>query len=72
MKKLVIKMECAICREWHSVECSANGFHAWQRGKLIQYAMPELSATEREQLISGMCPKCQDRIFGYDEDEEEG
>jgi len=38
-------------------------------GELAQNAFPYLSATEREQLISHICPKCQDSIFGSDEDE---
>ena len=36
--------------------------------------MPTLSATEREQLISDICPACQANLFGEDleEDEDEG
>lgn len=30
----------------------------------IQDELPFLSAEEREQLISGMCPACFERIFG--------
>ena len=26
--------------------------------------MPDLTLTEREQLISGLCPKCQVEMFG--------
>lgn len=33
---------------------------AWRGGELIQDAMPQLNSTERETLISGMCPKCQE------------
>ena len=36
----------------------------WQNGKLIQDAMPYLSADERELIISGTCGKCFDEMFG--------
>ncbi len=36
----------------------------WQNGELIQNAMPQLSITEREFLISGMTPEEQDLMFG--------
>ena len=38
-----------------------------QRGELIQEALPELSADQRELLISGTCPKCWDELFPPDE-----
>lgn len=71
MKKMIITMECVCCGKEHSVECSRNGFTAWRLGDLCQKAMPELSATEREQLISGICPDCQNKIWVSDDDEEE-
>ena len=39
-------------------------FEAWRNGELIQNAMPDLTFTEREQLISGLCLKCQAEMFG--------
>ena len=32
--------------------------------------MPTLTLTESEQLISNLCPTCQNNIFGWDTDEE--
>lgn len=67
----IISNRCPFCGKTHDVEVPFDGYLAWQSGELIQNAMPKLSATEREQLISGICPKCQDSIFGdFDEDEE--
>ncbi len=34
-------------------------------GSYIQENLDFLSADEREQLISGICPECYNRIFGY-------
>lgn len=71
---VMITIDCPICRKEHSVEVSERAFYEWQNGALIQNAMPTLSATEREQLISRICPACQASIFGEDseEDEDEG
>lgn len=59
-----IEIQCPFCGDIHTVTVDFEGYLAWQGGELIQRAMPELSATEREALISGICPKCQSEIFG--------
>ena len=66
MNKTLIEMKCPFCGREHSVTVNADAYNDWLNGDLIQRAMPELSATEREQLISQTCPTCQDKIFGYD------
>lgn len=35
----------------------------------VQKVFPELSAEIREMLISGICPKCWDEMFGEEDDE---
>ena len=62
---------CPFCGAEHSVMVEMEDYFAWQDGELAQKAFPYLSATEREQLISHICPECQDKIFGIDEDEDE-
>jgi len=69
MANITINNTCPFCRKTHSVEVDYHSYISWQNGTLIQRAMPELTPTEREQLISGICPKCQESIFGSDEDE---
>ena len=59
-----IVMTCTFCRQFHLVEVDLEQLEAWRNGELIQNAMPDLTLTEREQLISGLCPKCQTEIFG--------
>lgn len=73
-KIIMVSIICPFCGKEHNVEVSENAFYKWQNGTLIQKAMPTLSATEREQLISHICPTCQDKLFGEDseEDEDEG
>lgn len=38
----------------------------WQSGTLIQFAMPELTAEQREFLITGMTPEEQAEVFADD------
>ena len=64
-----VGMRCVFCGNVHYVDVNEDGYKAWVEGALIQNALPELSATEREQLISHICPDCQDSIFGVEDDE---
>ena len=59
-----IRQICPLCMGEHTVTVNRQAYNLWRAGELIQIAMPNLSATEREQLISGMCPDCQKAIFG--------
>ena len=56
---------CPVCGDGHSVRVHPRDLSAWRDfGVLAQDAFPYLSATKREQLISGLCPKCQEDFFG--------
>lgn len=56
---------CPICGENLSVVVSdEQGFEYLYTDKLVQEIFPDESATFREILISGICPKCQKEIFG--------
>ena len=62
---ITVDIQCPFCGKLHSVEVEESHYLDWKDGELAQNAMPELSPTEREQLISGMCPTCQKEVFGY-------
>ena len=62
--RIDVSIICSFCGEDHAVGVNLAQYEAWQNGELIQNAMPDLTPTEREQLISGLCPKCQAEIFG--------
>lgn len=62
--EVIIEVECPKCGQYHSVRVSEADFYDWQNGKMALLAFPYLSATEREQLISHLCPECQEKIFG--------
>ena len=62
---------CPFCGKAHEIEVNEMDYLDWQDGKLAQDAFPYLSASDREMLISGICPDCWDGMFGTDEEEEE-
>lgn len=68
---ITIEMTCPFCGASHAVEVNMAQYEQWMNGELIQNAMPDLSATEREQLISRLCPVCQTTIFENPEEEED-
>ena len=65
----VVAVPCRLCNEAKDLTVNIEGFIAWQGGKLIQEALPELDADDRELLISGTCPTCWDKMFPSDEEE---
>lgn len=63
--KMVVGGNCVFCGKAHSVEVGIKAFAEWKYGnKCIQNAMPEVSADDREFLISGICPTCFEKCFG--------
>ena len=64
MEKINIFGKCPFCGNEWNIEVFEKDYIAWQNGELAQRAFPYLSADEREMLISGMCVKCQEKIFG--------
>lgn len=65
---MVVRTQCPMCLKRAGITVEASEYNAWQSGVYIQDAMPMLSAEEREQLISGMCPRCWSEIFGPEDE----
>ena len=61
-------IKCRECQQIKFVEASEDGVKKWQQGELIQRALPELTAEEREMLISRICPECWNKMFKEDEE----
>ena len=70
MRDTIIAITCPFCGADYEVEVNFEEYVNWMAGELIQNAMPSLTPTEREQLISHICPKCQGTVFGTEEEEE--
>jgi len=64
MNMLVATKPCPVCNQRSQLTVNEEAYFAWRNGALIQNVMPELSADNREILISGTHPKCWDKLFG--------
>ena len=68
--KIVITSICPICGRLVDTKVDLEQYEAYAYGEVLaQDAFPTLSATDRETMISGMCPECQDEIFGSDDED---
>lgn len=60
-----IYTHCPNCMKQFVLTVPEQAYKAWARKEAhIQDAMPMLSADERELLLSGLCPKCWNKLFG--------
>ena len=64
----VVAVPCRCCQKVTDLQVDLEKFVAWQQGELIQNALPELDADQRELLISGTCPTCWDEMFPSEEE----
>ena len=65
MSTITIKEKCigSTCPHHILIDVNRADFKRWINGTLIQVAMPELSPSERESLVTGFCEACQDDMF---------
>ena len=54
---------CPITGEMFSGEAPTDGVERWRSGWLIHEALPRLTASQREFLISGLTPATWDSLF---------
>ena len=64
----VIIRDCPLCNKESRVIVPAQGLWNWEHGEFVQRAFPELSAGEREQVMTGMHEDCFDDAFKDEED----
>jgi len=63
---------CRICYTRHNIKADAKKYHSWNNGEgYIQDILPELSAGDRELLISATCDDCFSKMFPYSESSED-
>ena len=61
---------CQHCNEVQTISAPAVNFLAWESGQAyIQDALPMLTSSEREMLISQTCDDCWIEFFGEPEDD---
>ena len=68
---ITVHNQCPFCGKGYEIDVPEDGFYDWMDGALVQNAFPEMDATKRECLVSGICAECQDKVFGEDEDPED-
>ena len=64
LEMISLEMVCPFCGQVHSVKVLEASYVTYTAGELAQNAFPYLSKVEREQIISHICPECQEDIFG--------
>lgn len=64
---LLVKGQCPLTKQRWSVEVVTADYEAWQRGQVIQDAMPYLDADSRELLQTGYTPEAWDQLFGEED-----
>lgn len=72
MSKISVNGVCPRCmRSWTVVVDEAN-YQSFKEGDMLaQEAFPELSAAERELLITGFCDDCWNDIFPPEDEDDE-
>lgn len=65
---MILNVRCIHCGVMHHPTCTQAEYKAWMGGAFVQTAFPNMSADNRELLISGTCGTCWDDLFGgFDE-----
>jgi hypothetical protein len=59
-----IRITCSNCKQNSIKVLSFKLLRVKYQGQLVQNEFPELSADERELIISGICGKCFDDLLG--------
>ena len=61
---------CIKCGEVHHLKLDIRKFNRWrQKRENIQDVFPELSPEDRELMISQICGKCWEEMFGGEEND---
>lgn len=54
---------CPMCGVMQRKEFPIEGYVKYEAGHLVQDCFPEMSADDREFLITGICQKCWDKLI---------
>lgn len=62
---------CCVCNKYELWNLDRDAVAKWQEGEHIQHAFPDMSAEDREVLISGTHPDCWKELFPEEEEDDE-
>ena len=69
---IIIKTKpCGVCDQYEVWSLDREAVTRWQEGETIQDAFPDMSAGDREILISGTHAACWDKLFPGEEEDDE-
>lgn len=66
-----VKIGCVDCGDVTFIPCTVDQIERRLDGESVNTAFPEMGLDLREMFISGICPKCWNKIFGDVEEAEE-
>jgi hypothetical protein len=55
---------CPLCNKSSVMDVEEDRLIAWQKGRHIQDAFPNLTADKRELIVTGTHPACWDEMLG--------
>jgi endogenous inhibitor of DNA gyrase (YacG/DUF329 family) len=65
----IYEARCPFCRKISTVPVKIDELFKYEvLGELAQKAFRSLNPTQREQIISGLCPDCQKQVFDIEEE----
>ena len=67
---ITITKKCPMCGKTRDFVLEKSKYLAWKNGAFIQTVFPEMSADDREQLISGLDAECWNKFISDAEDDE--
>ena len=67
IKSVTLAVLCPCCKEENTIEITFKEFQQLQSGE-IQVGQLQNPPEERELLITGICPKCWDKMFAEEEE----
>jgi len=69
---IVVKTKtCTVCDQYEVWSLDRKAVENWQEGENIQSAFPDMSAGDREILISGTHAACWDKLFPGEEENDD-
>ena len=66
---ITLTCTCPFCGDIKDITVTKKDFIAWDSGALIQRAFPYLDPSDRERLMTGICPTCWEGMFGLQGEE---
>lgn len=58
-----INRKCPFCGQTTTLSVSDEAYFAWESGTHAQVAFPELTPTQRDVIINGMCYECSEKLY---------